>query len=101
LFLVGLAPGQQFPSDDVQQLGFQVCPRGPLWEIELNDGQSIDAVVELLRSRNLSLRHLMEKRQSLEELFLKVVTDERGSGDSPAEVGGQANPPNQEGGATR
>ena len=30
-------------------------------------------VVDLVRGQGLSLRHLMEKRQSLEDLFLKTV----------------------------
>ena len=37
------------------------------------DGQSIDPVVDLLRSRGLNLRHLTEKRQTLEDLFVETV----------------------------
>jgi ABC-2 type transport system ATP-binding protein len=75
LFVVGLAPGQQFPADEVRQLGYAVTANGTVWEVEVEDGQSIDPVVDLLRARGLSLRHLTEKRESLEDLFLKVVTD--------------------------
>src|SRR5262249_7693630 len=61
-FMIGLAPGQQFPQDDVQRQGYTVTRRGELWEVGLSDGQSIDPVIDLLRSRSLSLRHLVEKR---------------------------------------
>ena len=50
-------------------------------------------VVDLLRSKGLSLRHLVEKRQSLEDLFVQTVEavepglDERGAR-RPREVGG-------------
>jgi ABC-2 type transport system ATP-binding protein len=35
--------------------------------------QGIDAVIDLLRARGLSLRHLSEKRQTLEDLFIQTV----------------------------
>jgi ABC-2 type transport system ATP-binding protein len=73
LFLVGLAPGQSFPTDDVAKQGYFAAPRGDLWEIGLKDGQSIDPLVDLLRARDLSIRHLVEKRQTLEDLFVQTV----------------------------
>jgi ABC-2 type transport system ATP-binding protein len=76
LFTVGLAPGQVFPREAVLARGFPATQQGDLWEIQLVDGQSIDLVVDLLRSQGLSIRHLMEKRQSLEDIFLKSVTEE-------------------------
>jgi ABC-2 type transport system ATP-binding protein len=73
LFLVGVASGQTFPQDDITKSGYQVSRRGDLWEIALTDGQAIDPVVDLLRSRGLSLRHLEEKRQTLEDIFMETV----------------------------
>ena len=73
LFLVGLAPGQTFPQAEVAQKGYPVTTRGEFWEVALADGQSIDPVVDLLRSRGLSIRHLVEKRQTLEDMFLETV----------------------------
>jgi ABC-2 type transport system ATP-binding protein len=73
MFVIGLAPGQAFPREEVAKQGFQVTPQGELWEIGLKDGQSIDPVVDLLRSRGLNLRHLTEKRQTLEDLFVETV----------------------------
>jgi ABC-2 type transport system ATP-binding protein len=73
LFLLGLAPEQAFPQDEVAKQGFQVRKSGDLWEVALQDGQTIDPIVDLLRGRGLSLRHLMEKRQTLEDLFVETV----------------------------
>jgi ABC-2 type transport system ATP-binding protein len=74
-FLIGLAPGQQFPIDAARQIGYVAVPLGERWEIQLNDGQSIDPIVDLLRSQGLNLRHLVEKRQTLENLFLQTHDD--------------------------
>jgi ABC-2 type transport system ATP-binding protein len=74
-FVVGLAPGQAFPADEVRRLGYQAAPKGELWLITLPDGQTIDPVVDLIRSRGLRLRHLVESRQSLEDLFLATVEE--------------------------
>jgi ABC-2 type transport system ATP-binding protein len=74
-FMVGLAPGQAFPQDEVQKHGYTVNRAGELWEVGLLDGQTIDPVVDLLRARGLHLRHLVEKRQSLEDMFLEAVEE--------------------------
>src|SRR5262249_37617197 len=58
LFVVGLAPGQEFPQWEVEQRGFQVAKNGTFWEVSLADGQTIDPVVDLIRSKGLNLRHL-------------------------------------------
>jgi ABC-2 type transport system ATP-binding protein len=73
LYIVGLAAGQQFPREEVAKLGCAVTCNGDQWEVAMKDGQSIDAVVDLLRARGLGLRHLTEKRQTLEDLFIQTV----------------------------
>jgi ABC-2 type transport system ATP-binding protein len=73
LFVVGLAAGQAFPREDLTARGYEVTRNGEQWEIGLTDGQSIDPVVDLLRGKGLSIRHLMEKRQTLEDLFMETV----------------------------
>ncbi|MCI0461340.1 MAG: ABC transporter ATP-binding protein [Gemmataceae bacterium] len=73
LFVVGLAPEQELPEDELAGKGYWVKRNGDLWELELSESQSIDPVVDLIRARGLSLRHLVEKRQSLEELFVQTV----------------------------
>jgi ABC-2 type transport system ATP-binding protein len=87
-FAIGLAAGQALPEAELRALGFAVSPlrlanqpeAARLWELEIVGDQSIDQVVDFLRSRGLSLRHLLEKRQTLEDLFLAVVRDERRQG---------------------
>ncbi len=82
-FVVGLAPVQAFPADEVRALGYVVAPSGDLWEVGLKDDQTIDPVVDLLRARGLGLRHLVEKRQTLEDLFLATVKDAEPGVDRP------------------
>lgn len=43
------------------------------WDVTLTDGQAIDAVVDLIRDKGLGLRHLIEKRQTLEDTFFQTV----------------------------
>jgi ABC-2 type transport system ATP-binding protein len=83
LFLIGLAPGQTFPQAEIVQKGYATTPRGEFWEVALTDGQSIDPVVDLLRARGLSIRHLVEKRQTLEDMFLETVVAAEPGVDQP------------------
>lgn len=91
-FVVGLAPGEHFPVVEVAQLGYAVEPAGDRHEVTLPDGQGIDPVLGLLAARGLRLRHLVEKKQSLEDVFVSMVdaadpgTDRR-PGRRPREVG--------------
>lgn len=71
-----LADGQAFPSEAVAALGYAaqaVAERPGLIEVALNEGQTIDPVVKLLADRGLNLRHLVENKQSLEDVFMKTV----------------------------
>jgi ABC-2 type transport system ATP-binding protein len=70
-FLIGLAPEQKMPVDELKTLGYTAEPMGQRWEVQLDDGQSIDVIVDLIRARGLNLRHLVEKRQTLEDLFME------------------------------
>jgi ABC-2 type transport system ATP-binding protein len=74
-YLIGLAPGQEFPHADLRAKGYAAhrTKDGDLWEVILEDDQSIDLVVDLIRVRGLSLRHLIEKRQTLEDIFMQTV----------------------------
>ena len=49
LFMVGLAPGQDFPTDEAVKLGYPTHRSGEFWEVSLVDGQNIDPIVDLLR----------------------------------------------------
>lgn len=87
LFVVGLAKGQALPQDELYKLGYQVRPAGEMWEVALTEAQSIDAVMDLLRARGLSVRHLVEKKQTLEELFLATVEAAEPGVDGPVRHG--------------
>src|SRR5262249_37781953 len=73
VFEIGLASGRTFPAEDLRKLGYQLTQGDEYWEVSLAAGQSVDAIVDLLRTRGLSIRHLTEKRQTLEDLFVQTV----------------------------
>lgn len=73
---VGVADGQAFPADAATKLGFTARPlpdKPGLFEVTLPAGQTIDPVLRLLAEKGLSLRHLVEKKQTLEDAFLATV----------------------------
>ncbi len=89
-FEMGLAMGQLFPATEAERLGYAfkklppvntaklppgtpVPPVAEVWEIGLTEGQSIDPLVRLVLDKGLSLRHLFERKQSLEDAFLATV----------------------------
>ena len=75
-YLIRLAAGQEFPTDAVGKLNYVVRPvpdQPGLVEVTVADGQTIDPVVKLLADRGLSLRHLVERKESLEDVFMKTV----------------------------
>ncbi len=71
---LGLAEGDSLPLDELRQLGYEIQSLGgQRWEVLLNGSLSIDPLVSLLVQRGLRLRHLVEKRQTLEDLFIATV----------------------------
>ena len=72
-FLIGLAAGEVVPLEEVAGLGYLVLRLGDFWEVALMAQQTIDPVVALLAARGLRLRHLVQKRQTLEDLFMATV----------------------------
>lgn len=86
-FTIGLAGGQTFPVAAVRELGFTVNAAGTFHAVELPEGQSIDPVLGLLQREGLSLRHLVETKQTLEDVFVKMIdTGEPGTDHRPARV---------------
>jgi ABC-2 type transport system ATP-binding protein len=76
-FLVGLAAGQMLPQAELAALGYKATRgRDGLWEVLLLDGQDIEPVVDFVRAKGLKLRHLVEKRVSLEDIFMATVDAE-------------------------
>jgi ABC-2 type transport system ATP-binding protein len=84
LFQIGVAAGDPFPAAELRARGYEVRPHEGLWEVTLRDGQGIDPVLDLLRERGVRLRHLLEKRQTLEEAFLATVEAAEPGVDGPA-----------------
>jgi len=74
-FLIGLAPGQVLPVSEIANHGYEIQPLNDRWEVLLTEGQSIDPIIDLIRDKGLNLRHLVEKRQTLEDLFLQTHED--------------------------
>ncbi len=75
-FILGLISGQVFPVDAVTKLGFAVRPvpdSAGHFEIVLNDGQTIEPVMKLLTTSGLTVTHIVEKKQSLEDVFMTTV----------------------------
>jgi ABC-2 type transport system ATP-binding protein len=73
---IGLADGQAFPADAAIKIGFAVAPlpdKPGLFEVTLPAGQTIDPVLRLVAEKGFSLRHLVEKKQTLEDAFLATV----------------------------
>jgi ABC-2 type transport system ATP-binding protein len=72
-FRIGLAKGEEFPIEAVTAMGYQATFLGDQWEVGLTADQQIDPVVTMLHEKGLHLRHLVEKRVSLEDLFMQTV----------------------------
>jgi ABC-2 type transport system ATP-binding protein len=73
VFSVGLAAGEVLPHGELVGLGYQVIRNRETWELVVPDGRTIDPAIALLHARGLRLRHLVEKRQTLEDLFIQTV----------------------------
>ena len=75
-YVLGLLPGQTFPVDAVSQLGFPVRPlpdAAGQFEVALPDGKTIEPVMKLLTDRGLTVVHIVEKKTSLEDVFMTTV----------------------------
>ena len=75
-FVLGLMSGQVFPVDAVAKLGFAVRPLPDTaghFEVMLTDNQTIEPVMKLLSEKGLTVTHIVEKKQSLEDVFMTTV----------------------------
>ncbi|MBA4067108.1 MAG: ABC transporter ATP-binding protein [Isosphaera sp.] len=75
-----LAPGEVLPEAGVRELGFEVAKAGDGWQVTLPAGATVDPVVRLLAAAGLRLRHLVERRASLEDVFMAVAAGEGKAG---------------------
>jgi ABC-2 type transport system ATP-binding protein len=82
-FIVGLARGDEMPRAELEKLGYAIRPDGDGWEVGLTEGQTIDPVVDAIRAKGSRLRHLVEKRVSLEDIFMQTVESAEPGVDMP------------------
>jgi len=73
VYVIGVLEHNQFPQAELKQKGFNMREIGDRWEITLSDGQTITPVLELLRAKNLNVVHMIEKKQTLEDIFVSMV----------------------------
>jgi len=72
-FALALAPDQPFPEAAIAQLGFRAEAVGDHWEVTVGQPERIDAILQLISEKGLNLRHLVEVKQSLEDVFMTMV----------------------------
>ena len=72
VFVLGV-DGGSFPDAELRQKGYNLREVGDRWEVTLADGQSIDPVLQLVRDKGLKLTHMVEKKQTLEDIFVSLV----------------------------
>jgi ABC-2 type transport system ATP-binding protein len=74
VFIVGVSDRAAFPEGELRQMGYNLrALRGDRWEIALAEGQSIDPALDLIRDKGLRLTHMVEKKQTLEDIFVTLV----------------------------
>ncbi|HKB04630.1 MAG TPA: hypothetical protein VKD90_20570, partial [Gemmataceae bacterium] len=74
VFIVGVSDRAAFPEAELKQMGYNLrALRGDRWEIALAEGQSIDPALDLIRDKGLRLTHMVEKKQTLEDIFVTLV----------------------------
>jgi ABC-2 type transport system ATP-binding protein len=73
VFILGVEERHEFPEAELRQKGYALRAMHDRWEITLADGQSIDPVLQLLRDKGMHLTHMVEKKQTLEDIFVSMV----------------------------
>jgi ABC-2 type transport system ATP-binding protein len=73
VFVLGVSDHSAFPDAELQRMGYNVRAVRDRWEITLADGQSIDPALDLIRDKGLRLTHMVEKKQTLEDIFVSLV----------------------------
>ena len=72
-FTIGVADPTIFPIDELQKLGYRVVADAARFDVEVDEGKNIDPVIDLIRERGCLLRHLVEHKTSLEDVFMGLV----------------------------
>lgn len=85
-YLIGIAPGQTFPTEEIAKIGFQVAPHGDQWEVIAGMDDGIDRILTVLAEKGIRLRHLVEQKQTLEDVFVKMVESSEPAGKKAVRV---------------
>ncbi|CAN5268360.1 ABC transporter ATP-binding protein [soil metagenome] len=73
-YVIGLASGEAFPREDAVKLNVKLEEVAGKTEVIVGeDTTAIDRILTLIHDRGLHLRHLQEKKQSLEDVFVSTV----------------------------
>jgi ABC-2 type transport system ATP-binding protein len=73
VFVIGVSRPEEFPEAEIRQMGYNLRAFRDRWEVTLADGQSIDPVLDLIRDKGLRMTHMVEKKQTLEDIFVSLV----------------------------
>ncbi len=73
IFVIGVSEPRDFPEEELQKMGYSLRRIHDRWEVTLADGQSIDPCLDLLRDKRLRVSHMVEKKQTLEDIFVSLV----------------------------
>jgi len=75
VFIIGVSERDRdvFPEAELRQMGYTLRALRDRWEITLADGQSIDPALDLIRDKGLRVTHMVEKKQTLEDIFVSLV----------------------------
>ena len=73
VFVIGVTEPREFPDEELRKMGYSLRAVHDRWEVTLADGQSIDPVLDLLRDKRLRVSHMIEKKQTLEDIFVSLV----------------------------
>jgi ABC-2 type transport system ATP-binding protein len=73
VFIIGVTEPRDFPAEELEKMGYKFRRMQDKWEFTLAEGQSIDPVLDLLRDKRLRVSHMVEKKQTLEDIFVSLV----------------------------
>jgi ABC-2 type transport system ATP-binding protein len=73
VFILAVSDRAAFPEAELRQMGYNLRSIGERWEITLAEKQSIDPALDLIRDKGLRLTHMVEKKQTLEDIFVSLV----------------------------
>jgi ABC-2 type transport system ATP-binding protein len=73
IYVIGVLERDRFPHAELKAKGFNLRAIGERWEITLAEGQVITPVLDRIRELGLNVVHMVEKKQTLEDIFVNLV----------------------------